>query len=120
MPVFDFFKKFIDSYGLVIALLTIFIRLFTSPLVYTSYLSGAKMKALRPELEILKAKLKDDQQAYAMEQMKLFRTAGVNPLGGCIPALLQIPIFFSLYSFFNSTIALRGQSFLWATGSFIL
>ena len=114
MQVFDFFKKFIDSYGLVIALLTIFIRLFTSPLVYTSYLSGAKMKALRPELEILKAKLKDDQQAYAMEQMKLFRTAGVNPLGGCIPALLQIPIFFSLYSFFNSTIALRGQSFLWA------
>ncbi len=115
MPVFDFFKKFIGSYGLVIALLTIFIRLFTSPLVYTSYLSGAKMKALRPELEILKAKLKDYQQAYAMEQMKLFRTAGVNPLGGCIPALLQIPIFFSLYSFFNSTIALRGQSFLWAT-----
>ncbi|HRP57925.1 membrane protein insertase YidC [Agriterribacter sp.] len=115
MPVFDFFKGFVGSYGIVIALLTIFIRLLTSPLVYTSYLSGAKMKALRPELDILKAKLKDDQQAYAMEQMKVYRSAGVNPLGGCIPALLQIPIFFSLYSFFNATIELRGQDFLWAT-----
>ncbi|HRO48105.1 membrane protein insertase YidC [Agriterribacter sp.] len=115
MPVFDFFKGFVGSYGMVIALLTIFIRLLTSPLVYTSYLSGAKMKALRPELDILKAKLKDDQQAYAMEQMKVYRSAGVNPLGGCIPALLQIPIFFSLYSFFNATIELRGQHFLWAT-----
>lgn len=114
MPVFDFFKGFVGSYGIVIALLTIFIRLLTSPLVYTSYLSGAKMKALRPELDILKAKLKDDQQAYAMEQMKVYRSAGVNPLGGCIPALLQIPIFFSLYSFFNATIELRGQNFLWA------
>ena len=114
MPVFDFFKGFIGSYGIVIALLTIFIRLLTSPLVYTSYLSGAKMKALRPELDILKAKLKDDQQAYTMEQMKVYRSAGVNPLGGCIPALLQIPIFFSLYSFFNATIELRGQNFLWA------
>lgn len=114
MPVFDFFTKFVGSYGIVIALLTIFIRLLTSPLVYTSYLSGAKMKALRPELDQLKAKHKDDQQAYAMEQMKVFRSAGVNPLGGCIPALLQIPIFFSLYSFFNSAIALRGQNFLWA------
>ncbi|MFT3701021.1 MAG: membrane protein insertase YidC [Agriterribacter sp.] len=114
MPVFDFFKKFVGSYGLVIALLTIFIRVLTSPLLYTSYLSGAKMKALRPELDILKAKHKDDQQAYAMEQMKVFRSAGVNPLGGCMPALLQIPIFFSLYSFFNSAIALRGESFLWS------
>ncbi|MBX3255478.1 MAG: membrane protein insertase YidC [Chitinophagaceae bacterium] len=114
MPVFDFFTKFFGSYGIVIALLTIFIRLLTSPLVYTSYLSGAKMKALRPELDQLKAKLKGDQQAYAMEQMKVFRSAGVNPLGGCIPALLQIPIFFSLYSFFNAAIELRGQSFLWA------
>ncbi len=114
LPVFNFFTKFVSSYGLVIALLTIFIRLLTSPLVYTSYLSGAKMKALRPELDILKAKYKDDQQAYSMEQMKLFRTAGVNPLGGCIPALLQIPIFFALYAFFNSNIALRRESFLWA------
>ncbi|MBC7849017.1 MAG: membrane protein insertase YidC [Chitinophagaceae bacterium] len=114
MPVFDFFKSFIGSFGLVIALLTIFIRLATSPLVYTSYLSGAKMKALRPEIDKMKARLGGDQQAVGMEQMKLFREAGVNPLGGCIPALLQIPIFFALYSFFNSNIALRGESFLWA------
>lgn len=114
LPVFSFFEKFVSSYGLVIALLTIFIRLLTSPLVYTSYLSGAKMKALRPELDVLKAKYKDDQQAFSMEQMKLFRTAGVNPLGGCIPALLQIPIFFALYSFFNANLALRGEKFWWA------
>jgi YidC/Oxa1 family membrane protein insertase len=87
--------------------------------VYTSYLSGAKMKALRPEIDKLKLKFTDksgtvDQQQVGVEQMKLFREAGVNPVGGCIPALLQIPIFFALYSFFSSNIALRGQSFLWA------
>lgn len=114
MPVFDFFKKFIGSYGVVILLLTLFIRLCTSPLIYKSYLSGAKMKVLRPEMDALKKKHGDDQQAYGMDQMKLFREAGVNPLGGCIPALLQIPIFFALYSFFNSNIALRGQGFLWS------
>lgn len=114
MKVFDFFKSFFGSFGLVIALLTIFIRLVTSPLVYTSYLSGAKMKALRPEIDKMKERLGGDQQAVGIEQMKLFREAGVNPLGGCIPALLQIPIFFALYSFFNSNIALRGESFLWA------
>jgi len=114
IPVFNFFASFIHNYGWVIALLTIFIRLVTSPLTYTSYLSGAKMKVLRPELDALKKQLGDDQQAFAMQQMKLFREAGVNPLGGCIPAVLQIPIFFALYSFFNSEIALRGQSFLWA------
>jgi YidC/Oxa1 family membrane protein insertase len=114
MPVFNFFKKFIGSYGVVIMLLTVFIRLLTSPLVYSSYLSGAKMKALRPEIEAMKKRVGNDQQQASMEQMKLFREAGVNPLGGCIPALLQIPIFFALYSFFNSNIELRGQSFLWS------
>src|SRR5450432_294888 len=114
MPVFNFFKKFVSSYGIVILLLTLFIRLLTSPLVYSSYLSGAKMKALRPEIDILKKKTNGDQQQMGVEQMKLFREAGVNPLGGCIPALLQIPIFFALYSFFNSNVALRGQPFLWA------
>ena len=72
------------------------------------------MKALRPEIEKLKAVHGSDQQAMGMEQMKLFREAGVNPLGGCIPALLQIPIFFALYSFFNSSLDLRGVPFLWA------
>jgi YidC/Oxa1 family membrane protein insertase len=114
MPVFNFFHGFVSSYGIVILLLTLFIRLLTSPLVYSSYLSGAKMKALRPEIDILKKKTNGDQQQMGVEQMKLFREAGVNPLGGCIPALLQIPIFFALFSFFNSNVALRGQPFLWA------
>jgi YidC/Oxa1 family membrane protein insertase len=114
MPVFGFIAGFISNFGWVIFILTIFIRLITAPLTYSSYLSSAKMKVLKPELDAIKKKLGDDQQAFAMEQMKLFREAGVNPLGGCIPALLQIPIFFALYSFFNSNIALRGQSFLWS------
>jgi YidC/Oxa1 family membrane protein insertase len=114
MPVFNFFKQHISSFGIAILLLTLFIRLITSPLVYSSYLSGAKMKALRPEIEAMKKKVGDDQQQQGMEQMKLFREAGVNPLGGCIPALLQIPIFFALYSFFSSNIGLRGETFLWS------
>lgn len=114
MPIFDAMKGFVGSYGLAIALLTIIIRLLISPLTYTSYLSGAKMKVLRPEIAALKEKTGGDQQQMQMAQMKLFREAGVNPLGGCIPALLQIPIFFALYSFFNSNVALRGESFLWA------
>jgi YidC/Oxa1 family membrane protein insertase len=114
MPVFGFFKSNIASYGVAILLLTLFIRLITSPLVYSSYLSGAKMKALRPEIEAMKKRVGEDKQQQGMEQMKLFREAGVNPLGGCIPALLQIPIFFALYSFFNSNIGLRGESFLWS------
>ncbi|MGN6400039.1 MAG: membrane protein insertase YidC [Flavisolibacter sp.] len=114
LPVFDFFAKLTSNYGIVILLLTLFIRLLISPLTYSSYLSGAKMKVLRPEIEQLKAKYGKDQQQISMEQMKLFREAGVNPLGGCIPGLLQVPIFFALYSFFNSNVALRGQGFLWA------
>jgi YidC/Oxa1 family membrane protein insertase len=114
LPVWDFIKSFISSYGWVIAFLTLFIRLVISPLSYKSYLSGAKMKALRPEIAKLKEKFGADQQAMSMEQMKLFREAGVNPLGGCIPALLQIPIFFALYSFFSSSVDLRGADFLWA------
>ncbi|HUS03616.1 MAG TPA: membrane protein insertase YidC [Chitinophagaceae bacterium] len=114
MPVFNFMDSKLASYGLVIALLTIIIRLLISPLTYQSYVSGAKMKLLKPEIDALKVKYGDDKQAFGMEQMKLFKSAGVNPLGGCIPALLQIPIFFALYNFFNSNIALRGQSFWWA------
>jgi YidC/Oxa1 family membrane protein insertase len=95
-------------------MLTFFVRIITAPLTYSSYLSGAKMKVLRPELDALKAKF-PEQQTYAMEQMKLFREAGVNPLGGCIPVLVQLPVFVALYSFFNSNIAVRGHSFLWAS-----
>lgn len=114
LPVWDFIKGFVSNYGWVIAFLTLVIRLLISPLSYKSYLSGAKMKALRPEIAALKEKFGADQQAMSMEQMKLFREAGVNPLGGCIPALLQIPIFFALYSFFSSSVDLRGADFLWA------
>ena len=114
MPVFNYMGSKIQSFGLVIALLTIIIRLLISPLTYQSYLSGAKMKLLKPEIDTLKAKYGEDKQAIGVEQMKLFKSAGVNPLGGCIPALLQIPIFFALFNFFNSNIALRGQSFWWS------
>jgi YidC/Oxa1 family membrane protein insertase len=120
LPVFDFFQKHIANLGIVILLLTLFIRLITSPILYKSYLSGAKMKALKPEVDALKAKFTDpktqqlDQQAFSMEQMNLWRSAGVSPLGGCLPALLQIPIFMSLYYFFQANIDLRGHHFLWA------
>ncbi|RYF88571.1 MAG: membrane protein insertase YidC [Chitinophagaceae bacterium] len=115
LPVFDFLQKHVASMGIVILLLTLLIRLITSPILYKSYLSGAKMKLLKPEVDALKAKYKDDQQAFGMEQMKLWRSAGVSPLGGCLPALLQIPIFMSLYYFFQSNIDLRGKSFLWSS-----
>ncbi len=115
LPVFDFLRKHIASMGIVILLLTLLIRLITSPILYKSYLSGAKMKALKPEIDRLKEKHGDDKQAFSMDQMKLWKSAGVSPLGGCLPALLQIPIFMSLYYFFQSNISLRGQNFLWAT-----
>ncbi len=119
LPVWDFIRSHVASYGIVILLLTLLIRLITSPILYKSYLSGAKMKLLKPEVDALKLKFTDksgslDQQAFSVEQMKLWKSAGVSPLGGCLPALLQIPIFMSLYYFFQSNIALRGQSFLWA------
>jgi YidC/Oxa1 family membrane protein insertase len=114
LPVFDFLRNNIASMGIVILLLTLLIRLITSPILYKSYLSGAKMKALKPEIDRLKEKHGDDKQAFSMDQMKLWKQAGVSPLGGCLPALLQIPIFMSLYYFFQSNISLRGQSFLWA------
>jgi YidC/Oxa1 family membrane protein insertase len=121
LPVFDFLQRNVASMGMVILLLTLLIRLITSPILYKSYLSGAKMKVLKPEVDALKEKYKDpktgvlDQQAFSVEQMKLWRTAGVSPLGGCLPALLQIPIFMSLYYFFQSNIDLRGKSFWWAS-----
>ncbi len=120
LPVFEFIHRHVASMGIVILLLTLLIRLFTSPILYKSYLSSAKMKVLKPEVDELKAKHVDkktgklDQQAFSMEQMKLWKAAGVSPLGGCLPALLQIPIFMSLFYFFQSNIDLRGKSFLWA------
>jgi YidC/Oxa1 family membrane protein insertase len=114
LPIFDLLRKNVASMGIVILLLTLLIRLITSPILYKSYVSGAKMKALKPEIDKLKDKHGEDKQAFSMDQMKLWKSAGVSPLGGCLPALLQIPIFMSLYYFFQSNISLRGQSFLWA------
>lgn len=114
LPIWDFLRLNVASYGIVILLLTLLIRLITSPILYKSYLSGAKMKALKPEIDALKAKHGEDKQAFSMDQMKLWKQAGVSPLGGCLPALLQIPIFMSLYYFFQANISLRGESFLWA------
>lgn len=115
IPVFNFLSGFIGNYGLIIILLTVFIRLLIAPFTYQSYVSQAKMKVLKPELDQLREKYKDDQQAFGMEQMKLFRSAGVSPLGGCLPALLQLPFLVAMYSFFPSSIELRQESFLWAT-----
>lgn len=115
MPIFDLLSGLTSNYGIVILLLTVFIRLLIAPLNYSSYLSSAKMKVLKPEIEALRAKYGGDQQQMGVEQMKLFREAGVNPfLGGCIPALLQIPIFFALFAFFSSSVDLRGEPFLWS------
>ncbi len=113
LPVFDFCMKLVNSYGMAILLLTFFIRLITSPLMYPGYKTSAQMKLLRPDLAKLKEKFPEQQQ-FAMEQMKFMREAGVNQFAGCLPGLLQIPIFFALYSFFNAHVDLRGQNFLWA------
>lgn len=114
IPVFNFLAKMFSNYGIVILLLTFIIRLLMSPFTYKSYVSSAKMKALKPEMDELKEKYGDDKQAFGVEQMKLYREAGVNPLGGCMPALLQLPVFFALLSFFPQSIELRQSSFLWA------
>jgi len=114
IPVFNFLGRFISNYGVIIMLMTIIIRLLLSFFTYKSYLSSAKMRVLKPELDELRAKIGDDQQRMGMEQMKLYRQAGVNPLGGCIPTLLQLPILFAMYYFFPSSIELRQKPFLWA------
>lgn len=114
IPLFDFLNSNIASMGLVIILLTLTIRLLLSFFTYRSHLSSAKMRALKPELDALKEKYGDDQQQMGMEQMKLYRTAGVNPLGGCLPMLLQMPFLLSMYYFFPTSIDLRQKSFLWA------
>jgi YidC/Oxa1 family membrane protein insertase len=114
MPLFNLLSSFISNYGIVILILTLIVRLLMSPITYKSYLSAAKMKALKPELDELRAKYGDDQQQMGVKQMELYRSTGVNMLGGCIPSLLQLPIFFALLSFFPNAIQLRQQNFLWA------
>lgn len=113
IPVFGFLTSFLP-YGIGIVVLTILVRLFTSPLTYKSYVSQAKMKMIRPEVTELNEKFKNDPMKKQQETMKLYSKAGVNPMAGCIPALLQIPIFYSLFQFFPSSFDLRQKSFLWA------
>ena len=113
IPIFYFLASFINSYALIIMLMTVFIRLILSFFTYKSYLSSAKMRVLKPELDELRAKVGDDQQKFSMEQMKLYKTAGVNPLGGCLPMLFQLPILLSMYYMFPSFIEFRQQHFLW-------
>ncbi|MBL7719356.1 MAG: membrane protein insertase YidC [Flavipsychrobacter sp.] len=114
IPIFNVLSSFISNFGLIIILMTIFIRLILSFFTYKSYLSAAKMRVLKPEIDELRAQYKDDQQKFGMEQMKLYKSAGVNPLGGCLPTLFQMPILFAMYYFFPSSIELRQESFLWA------
>lgn len=114
LNIFFFLTSFIGNYALIIILLTVFIRLITSFFTYKSYLSAAKMRVLKPEIDALKAKYGDDQQKFGTEQMKLWKSAGVNPLGGCLPTLFQMPILLALYYLFPSMIEFRQKSFLWA------
>ena len=114
IPIFYFVASFVSNYGLIIILMTLFIRLILSFFTYKSYLSAAKMRVLKPELDELRAKYAGDQQKFGMEQMKLYKTAGVNPLGGCLPLLFQMPILLSMYYLFPSFIEFRQKSFLWA------
>lgn len=113
-PVFNFLSGFIGSKGIVILVLTFIVKLILFPLSYKMLHSQAKMGALKPELNVLREKFKGDQQAMQMESMKLYREFGVNPLGGCLPMLLQMPIWLALYQFFPASIEFRQASFLWA------
>ena len=115
-PVFNLLKGFMSNYGLLIILMTIVVRLIMSPLVYKSYLSSAKMKVIRPELTALNEKYPGKENAMKRQQetMAIQRKAGVSMMSGCIPALLQMPIFFALFKFFPTNIDLRQKSFLWA------
>jgi len=116
-PVFNFLKGFLSNFGLIIILMTIVVRLIMSPLVYKSYLSSAKMKVIRPELTALNEKYPGKENAMKRQQetMAVQRKAGVSMLSGCIPALLQMPVFFALFKFFPTNLSLRQEGFLWAT-----
>ncbi len=116
IPIFGLLEGFMGNYGLIIILMTIVVRIIMSPLVYKSYVSSAKMKVIRPELNELNKKYPGKENAMKRQQetMAVQRKAGVSMLSGCIPALLQMPVFFALFKFFPSNIALRGKSFLWA------
>ncbi len=113
-PLFNFISGFVGNYGIVILLLTLIVKMVMFPLTYKMLYSQAKMGALKPELAKLKEKHGDDAQKQQMAQMALYRETGVSPLGGCMPMLLQMPIWFALYRFFPASIEFRQKSFLWA------
>lgn len=117
IPVFDFLSSYIGSFGIIILLLTLIIKLLLFPLTYKSYLSQAKMRLLGPEIKKINDKFTSKADALKKQQatMALYKSAGVSPMGGCLPMLIQFPFLIAMFRFFPSSIELRGQSFLWAT-----
>lgn len=116
IPLFDFLHKFISNFGIIILLMTLFIKIVVLPFAYKSYSSSAKMQALKPEMDKLNEKYPKQEDALKKQQatMDLYKRAGVNPMGGCLPMLLQLPILWAMFRFFPASIELRQQSFLWA------
>lgn len=117
IPVFDFLGGFISNYGIIILLLTIFIKLILFPFTYKSYMSQAKMRVLAPEIKEINEKYPGKENAMKRQQetMALYSRAGANPMSGCLPMLLQLPILIAMFRFFPSAIELRGEAFLWAS-----
>lgn len=113
-PVFHFLTGIISNYGVIIIVLVVLLKLVLFPLSYRSYLSMAKMRVLKPELDEIKEKNGEDMQKVQQEQLKLYQQVGVNPISGCIPVLLQMPILFAMFYLFPASIELRQQPFLWA------
>ena len=116
IPLFTFLSKYIENFGLIILILTILVKLIISPLTYKSYLSTAKMRAVRPELEAINAKYprQEDAMKKQQETMELYNRAGISPMSGCLPMLIQMPILIAMFRFFPASIELRGKSFLWS------
>ncbi len=114
MPLFEFLEGYISNYGIIILILVFIVKSILFPLTYRSYVSMAKMKVLKPEMDEIKARVGDDQMKMQQETMELYRQVGVSPLSGCIPVLAQMPIFLAMYNFFPNAIQLRQESFLWA------
>ena len=113
--IFDFLSKYFSSYGLIILILTLIIKIGLAPFTYKAFLSQAKMKVLKPEIDKINEKLKGkDPMKAQQETMGLYRKAGVNPMGGCLPMLFQFPILIAMFRFFPASIELRQESFLWA------
>ena len=116
IPVFDFLRQFIPSFGIIILILALLVRLIIFPLTYKSYLSTAKIRVIQPEIAALNEKYPREEDAMKKQQatMELYKKAGINPMGGCLPMLIQMPILIAMFRFFPASIELRGQSFLWA------